>query len=273
MRWAGSKKWLIPRIRNEVVGSRRYVEPFLGSGSVFLNMDPHVPCLGGDENEELVVTFREVRDRPDQVMQTFNSFANTEDGYLEVRSMDRSPSFFNQEGSVRAARLLFLNQTCFNGLYRVNGRGEFNVPYGRRNINVAEFEKRLMSVSGKLKITRDLVQSENILREDFRKLLLRTVEGDFVYLDPPYLSKSGKGGFVGYTAGGFEPGTHQEILQWMAEVSKFGVRALLSNGRLDELEESAKQLGLSVETFKVHRSISASVPSRGLAEELLIANF
>jgi DNA adenine methylase len=273
MRWAGSKKWLVPRLQVEVIGCARYLEPFLGSGSAFLNIEPSIPSIASDENEDLVLTFQLVRDRPELVLEYLKTFKNNQEDYLRVRSMDRETSFSFSEPALRAARLLFLNQTCFNGLYRVNSRGEFNVPYGHRLLNETEFERRLLRVSKLLRVKREMMSAENILRQDFRRTLESASPGDFVYLDPPYFNTKKPGSFIGYTAGGFDSQSHIYILQWMKEASKLGIRALLSNGHASEIVSAAKKLKLSIEIQSVHRSIAASTGSRGKTNEVLIANF
>lgn len=273
MRWAGSKKWLVPRIQLEVIGSKRYLEPFLGSGSAFLNMDPSIPSIASDENEDLVLTFQSVRDHPELVQAHLETFENTREAYLRIRAMDRNHAFSTSDPSLRAARLLFLNQTCFNGLYRVNSRGEFNVPYGKRSFNKNEFNQRIKRISALLQVKRDIISTENILRQDFRRTLENAKSGDFVYLDPPYFSMNKPGSFIGYTAGGFDSLSHTYILNWMHEASRIGIRALLSNGYASEIVSAAEKLRLSVEIQSVHRSIAASKSSRGKTNEVLIANF
>lgn len=273
LRWAGAKKWLIPRIQTDSTGSLRYLEPFLGSATVFLNLDDHLPCMGGDESEELINALKFLRDEPSRVLTHLQAMENTKESFLNIRSLDRKQTYRDLEGSFKAARFIYLNHTCFNGLYRVNSRGEFNVPFGHRTISMSEIEARALAVSKRLKDKLAIAGSENLIRADFRVLLDKALPGDFVYLDPPYSANLSGQMFVGYTAAGFSKNSHYELLDWMGEAKKVGIRAMLSNSSHEILATHARKVGLSVETHKVRRNIAASEALRGNTEELLVTNY
>lgn len=273
LRWAGSKKDLIPKVRTEAAGSIRYVEPFLGSAAVLLNLGEHMTCIGGDENQDLIETFRTVRDAPDEVIRHFHSMENEKQKYLEIRELDRTAKFLELDSSFKAARFIYLNHTCFNGLYRVNLKGEFNVPFGNRKFDASEVEKRIRLTSAKLRDLQEVSGQENLHRGDYRILLEQARNGDFFYLDPPYSELHSSEMFVGYTAAGFASHHHSELIQWMSEVRDMGVRVLMSNSAHPEVLDLAKRLELSVELKAVRRKIAASNSSRGRTEEAIIANY
>lgn len=273
LRWAGAKKNLIPRIQTDSAGCFRYVEPFLGSAAVLLNLGEHMTCIGGDENEELIEALRTVRDYPTEVVEHFSSMKNEKDSYLEIRQLDRSPSFPTLDSTFKAARFIYLNHTCFNGLYRVNMRGEFNVPFGSRRLDSSEVEKRIRNTSDRLRALRALAGRENLLRGDYKVLLDDVRKGDFYYLDPPYSDIRTGDMFVGYTAAGFGMHHHSELLHWMKDVIGLGVRVMMSNSSRPELVELARELGLSVEMQEVRRKIAASNAKRGVTEEAIIVNY
>lgn len=273
LRWAGAKKRLIPRIQSDSAGAFRYVEPFLGSATVFLNLDAHLTCIGGDESEELISSLISLRDEPSKVLEHLRTMENTKESFLRIRNLDREDTYRKLQESFKAARFIFLNHTCFNGLYRVNSRGEFNVPFGNRAIKMPEIEERAFTVSKVLRDKLAVAGSENLIRADFRVLLGKALPGDFVYLDPPYSSNMSGEMFVGYTAAGFSKNDHYELLDWMGAAREVGIRAMLSNSSQPSIEAYAKKLGLSVETQVVRRSIAASDALRGKVEELLVTNY
>jgi len=273
LRWAGAKKWLIPRIQTDSLGCFRYVEPFLGSGIVLLNMDPNLVCIGGDENQDLIEALISIRDEPANVVEHISRMRNHKDEYLSIRQLDRQPNFSSLARDFRAARFVYLNHTCFNGLYRVNSRGEFNVPFGNRNVELSDVVARIHATSARLREKLLIAGSENLIRGDFHRLLDNAKRGDFYYLDPPYSELSTRSSFTGYTAARFSKGNHFSLLDWMAHARESGVRVLLSNSYRESLVSYAKALDLQVEKHVIRRSIAASANKRGNAEEVLIANY
>lgn len=273
LRWAGAKSWLVPRILSDSSTNNRYIEPFLGSGAALLNMHSHMPSFGGDENEELILAMRSVRDESSEVLKHLATFANTRDHYQQIRAQDRKNNFHEMTNSARAARFIYLNHTCFNGLHRVNSRGEFNVPFGNRTLNPEELEARVKSVARTLQAKLEVAGAENLLRTDFMTLLKAVVPGDFVYLDPPYFQGPDSREFVRYTSAGFGAQAHYELLNWMATSASDGIRVLMSNSSTREIIHHSEALGLRTDKVMRHRRMAASTLSRGPVEEVLIANY
>jgi len=176
MRWAGSKRQLVPKL-SEYWGSgySRYVEPFAGSAALFFALKPAVAVLS-DLNAELMITYRSTRSQPELVFALLHSIAEGKTSYLRLRRVDPS----QLTGPERAARFLFLNRFCFNGLYRTNLAGQFNVPYSATRTGKLPDWNRFLPFAQSLK-------SAQLIHADFETVIDKHVkEGDFVYLDPPY---------------------------------------------------------------------------------------
>lgn len=186
LRWAGGKSWLIKHLEY-LIGDLKYNnyhEPFLGGGSVFLAINPKKKSYLSDLNADLIKTYQELRRRPLLVINELKQYKNTEEFYYHLRE-----SYYDDPIKI-AARFIYLNQTSFNGIYRVNLKGKYNVPYGFRKKNFLEAEK-LLSVSERL-------QSTYLMDGDFGNVKNNLSEKDLVFLDPPYTVSHNNNGFIKY---------------------------------------------------------------------------
>lgn len=192
LKWTGGKRWLRPWIFKLAPTSyRRYFEPFLGGGAIFFGLRPQQAILS-DNNEELINCYIAVRDDPESVVDRLKKFRNTEAQYYRVReSRPRSKA-------ARAARLIYLTNLSFNGIYRTNQKGEFNVPYGRRTHLPCYDRTKIYQAS-------EILRRSSLLHADFEKATKNATAGDLVYLDPPYTVAHGNNGFLRY---------NQRILRW-----------------------------------------------------------
>lgn len=183
VRWAGGKTWLTTYIADLVqdLQFEHYHEPFLGGGAVFFSLEHRKKSYLSDANSQLINLYIQVRDNPDKLIELFQRFCNTEEEYYRIRR-----DFTDDSTVENAARLLFLNQTSFNGLYRVNRQGRYNVPYGFRTIQDYDIN-RILNASEKLKHTR-------ITTGDFEVNKYRVKANDLVFLDPPYTVSHNKRG-------------------------------------------------------------------------------
>jgi len=293
LKWAGGKRQLLPELRPFYPrGFSRYIEPFLGSGAVFLDLY-NSGLLNGrrvalsDINADVVGCYLVVRDRPADVVAALRGHeARHRTGgaahFYEVRD-----SMFNPARRVvhaaadpaalytpaLAAMLIYLNRTGFNGLFRVNGRGEFNVPAGRYASPLICDEANLYAWSTALR------RSSVTLRvATFDQALAHAGQDDFVYLDPPYAPVSGTARFTAYTAGGFGP-LQQETLQRMViALASRGASVLLSNSAAPQIKalyarhRGARTAGLRARTVAARRAINSRAASRGSVREYLITN-
>ncbi len=258
LRWAGSKRQLLGcLVKFWPGGEARYLEPFAGSANLFFKLEPQSAVLG-DSNSGLMEVYEVVRDQPRALHTAVGSWANNEQQYYEVRAMD--PGTLCKPD--RAARLVYLNRYCFNGLYRTNGQGHFNVPYGGRKSGSLPSLPELRKASA-------LLSRAVLVTGDFAKTVKRARKGDFVYLDPPF-SVQGRRVFSEYGPESFGPSDLKRVRKALTRLDRLGATFLLSYAACPEGEKLAKGFRqLYVETT---RRIAGSTDSRGTAKELLITN-
>lgn len=258
LRWAGSKRKLLPLLINASPKTFvRYAEPFVGSGVLFLKL-PVQHALLGDLNSDLIDTYRTVRDHPRAV-------------WNRVMNMSREPTFYYELRSAqpatlkpldRAARFVYLNRFCFNGVYRTNKLGQFNVPRGSGKLSVPQFEV-FSNFAKKL-------QHADLSCTDFQGLVDRTESGDFLYLDPPYAlgEKRDRGE---YGAGSFRENDEERLLKSVISASDRGVKVLLSYSPSDSITAGLK--GWHFHSLSVSRSVAGFAGQRRSANEILVSNY
>lgn len=268
LKWAGGKRQLLPEIREHIPETfNSYYEPFLGAGAVFFDLLP-TKAIVNDFNEQLMLTYRVIRDSVDELIRILDihKARNSRDYFYEIRALDRNKHVFDLLPDVdKAARLIYLNKTCFNGLYRVNSRGEFNAPYGRyKNPTICEAEV-LRAVSHYLNS-----HEVQLLCKDFADAVADVSKGDFVYFDPPYFS-SDNTNFTSYQAEGFDASEQERLRDVFAELSDRGVKCLLSNSDTEFIRELYS--GFDIRTVSAIRAINADANGRGRVNEVLVRNW
>jgi DNA adenine methylase len=258
LRWAGSKRKLIHRLSKYWSGAySRYVEPFAGSACLFFELGPSQAVLG-DINKELIETYEQVRGNTSAVLLSLSRLKRGKKHYLQLRAVEPA----TLAAPERAARFIYLNRYCFNGLYRTNRQGTFNVPYGAKR-------------SGSLPSAVTLAQCARLLDRaelvvgDFENLLNQTTRGDFVYLDPPF-SVNTRRVFREYGPSVFGQEDVDRLRRWLTILDKRGVAFLVSYA--DSAE--ARRLGsrYHVRAAAVQRNIAGFTKARARARELLIFN-
>jgi len=276
LKWAGGKRSLVttilPRFPQKF---GTYIEPFLGAGSLFFSLPPEVKKIGNDYNQELISTYESIRDDLPGVLKELRKRSNTKEDYLAVRDWDRKPTFLRRSSAARAARFIFLNKTGYNGLYRVNSKGQYNVPYGApKTVNFIQ-EENLRAVSNFLNAkTQRGANSVLLISGDYRLALAKAKRGDFVYLDPPYDPLSITSAFTSYNENGFGRPDQEELQRQIVQLTKKGVKVLLSNSDTEFIRDLyADSSTFEIETINVRRAISAQKSSRGVITEVLINNF
>ncbi len=261
LKWAGGKRMLLSQMSEHLPKSfGAYVEPFLGGGALFFHLAPKRAIIA-DLNEELINTYRAVRDRPAQVISALKQHVYDKDYYYKVRAE-------NPEGLPlvqQAARMIYLNRVGFNGLYRVNSRGEFNVPFGRYTNPKIVNEKNIYACSDALKG----VILENLPFQQFPWEFLQ--RGDFVYFDPPYVPLTKTSNFTDYTKAGFGPKEQEELAEIYRKLDAAHVNVMLSNSGSDCVKELFKGFKI-VECF-APRFINSKAAKRGAVREYLVINY
>ena len=258
VKWAGGKRRMVPVLAPFVPKTfGTYYEPFVGGGAMFYGLRPERAVLG-DTNPELINAYTVVRDDVDELVAELRTHHHDEAHFYEVRALDPT-----KLGPVeRAARFIFLNKTCFNGLYRVNRAGRFNVPFGKYTAPLICDEPNLHACSTMLK-------EVAIHRQPFERVLDRAVAADFVYFDPPYLPLSATSSFTGYTQDGFGLADHRRLRDVAAMLKARGVHVVISNSAAPAIRELSA-VGFEVSDVQGARSINSKGDGRGKVAELII---
>lgn len=271
LKWAGGKAKLAPRILDGAPAAfDRYFEPFAGAAAVFFALDgrPRVSILN-DANQDLIETFAVLRDDPAGLVGELGGLAA---GYLAGDPEQRRAFYYAVRATSpgaplgRAARFIFLNRTCYNGLFRVNASGGFNVPHGRyRNPRILD-EALLAGASRAL-------QGAELRCEDFATVCADARPGDFVYLDPPYHPLSATASFTGYTRADFGRADQGRLRDVFEEMTRRGVAAALSNSDHEFTRQLYGGLGYGIEVVAMSRAINSRGSARAPVPELLIDNY
>ncbi len=258
LKWAGGKSQLLDQLWEfRPATFARYHEPFLGGGAFFFRLRPERALLS-DVNEELINCYETVRDKPKQLLTALAKHRYDEEHFYEVRDS-------NPRGRVlRAARTIFLNKTAFNGLYRVNSRGKFNVPFGRYKDPQFRDPETIHSCSTALR-------GVDLSVCDFEKSLARAKAGDFVYLDPPYVPVSNTADFTSYSAGGFGWDEQERLARAVVALDRRGVKFMLSNSDVPALRSLYK--GFRIERVLATRRINSRGDRRGNTPEIVVLNY
>lgn len=259
LKWVGGKTSLLPELLRHVPQRlRRYHEPFVGGGALFFAVAPRRAVLS-DSNAELVHCYQQVRDDVYRVLHALSRHVYEKAHYQNVRALDP----LRLAPAARAARFIYLNKTCFNGLWRVNRAGRFNVPIGRYT------NPRFHDPSGLIAAS-EALRTVEILHAPFEEALGKAAPGDFVYLDPPYDPLSATSSFAGYTADGFGWDDQKRLAHACIALNRRGVRFLLSNSATDRVRELYR--GFEQRLVRAPRFINSKPASRGRVDELLVFN-
>lgn len=270
IKWVGGKRQLlrdiIPLIPEDYA---RYIEPFAGGGAVFFNLSEQIQQAGipawlNDINPELVNAYLMVRDQPDALLADLRTHIYDKDYFLRLRSLDRTEQGLAALSTIeRASRFIYLNRTAFNGLYRVNAKGQFNVPFGRYTNPLIADAETIYACSAAL-------QNIQITCASFDNLLVQAGEGDFIYLDPPYIPLSQTAYFTSYSHDGFGPDDQAKLASLLGNLDKRGGRFIASNAFVPELTEL--YAGFTIMEVKATRAINADKKGRNAVSEALITN-
>ncbi|MCM3398210.1 DNA adenine methylase [Oceanobacillus profundus] len=270
LKWAGGKRQLLPEIRKyRPQNFNTYYEPFVGAGAVLFDLQPKNSIIN-DVNSELVNTYKVLKSKQglEELLQLLQHHKenNSKEYFYQVRDEDRDESYKNKSEIEKAARLIYLNKTCFNGLFRVNSQGQFNVPFGNYKNPQIVNEIVLRAVHNYLNSA-----EVEILNQDFQEVLSTAEKGDFIYLDPPYDPVSSTSSFTGYSLDGFNREDQIRLRDTFVELDKRGCKVLLSNsatGFIKEIYGSYK-----IEIVSAKRNINSVASKRGKIDEVLVMNY
>jgi len=271
VKWAGGKRQLIPILNQNLPDSfGTYYEPFLGGGALLFHIlwkKNNQKCSVSDLNSDLVLAYTVIRDRPDSLI---ISLKNHEKNYqTDSNSYYYSVRESNPRSAIeKTSRLIFLNRTCFNGLYRVNSKGKFNVPLGKyTNPNIVN-EENIRSVSHILQSNRTSIKCQ-----DFEAVLHDAKKGDLVYFDPPYQPVSTTANFTSYTNKDFTYDDLRRLAELCLRLDSKGCKVLLSNSDSKEVRDIFSEKPWKVTKIEANRSINSNSKKRTGHFELLIRNY
>ena len=269
VKWAGGKRQILDKLIKYVPEDfNTYYEPIVGGGALFFELSPKNAVIN-DSNEELINVFRCIKDE-EKLTKMCNELnhheANhSEEYYYKIRNIDRDKNKFNRLSDYkRAARTIYLNKACFNGLYRVNSKGEFNVPFGKK-LKVNTYEGQNIGIIHAYLNFNNI----KILSIDFEEAVKDAKEGDFIYFDPPYDSDTST--FNSYTEDGFSKDEQIRLSNVFKNLSDRGCYVMLSNHNTVLINELYKDFYIHKITAK--RNINSNGKKRGKVEEVIITNY
>jgi DNA adenine methylase len=274
VKWAGGKGQLLPELSRRLpISFRRYHEPFLGGAALFFNLYntdrlQHGAVLS-DYNSELVLCYEIVRDHVEELISALKQherYRLDRAYFMDVRGWDRQPDFAQRSPVQRAARTIFLNRTCYNGLYRLNNKGQFNAPFGY-------YKNPLICDPENMRAASAALQSVDLRVGDFGDLAERVEPGDLVYFDPPYVPVSATASFTHYTGQAFGPADQRRLAQLFDSLMERGVYVMLSNSYTPLSRELYAAHAVSTSVVYASRKINCDGRKRGQVEELIVCGY
>ena len=267
LKWVGGKRQLLetfqPLLPNKIT---TYCEPFVGGGALLFHLQPNTAYIN-DINPELILVYTVIKENVEALITELETFENTAEYFYAVRDWDRDKTRYDALTDVqKAARVLYLNKTCFNGLYRVNNAGEFNSPFGNyRNPNIVNAPV-LRAVSAYFN-SADI----HMTTMDYAEVLKSVPKGAFVYLDPPYDPVSETASFTGYSKGGFSRADQIRLRECCDDLTARGVKFMLSNSATDFILEQYAAYNITIVQAK--RAVNSVASKRGDVDEVVVRNY
>ena len=267
LKWVGGKRQLVPSLLPLMPKSfDLYCEPFLGGGALLFSIQPN-KAIVNDINPELISLYKVVKEDVSSLIKELLTYKNDEEFFYKIRNIDRDLKKFNKLSLVKkAARTYYLNKSCFNGLYRVNRKGQFNSPYGHYKSAFVPDIKALNSLSEYLNAS-DI----SIFNGSYLNLLDKLDSKSFVYLDPPYDPVSVSSSFTNYSKLGFSREDQVSLRDFCKELDKRNINFMLSNSATEFIKELYKDFDVSI--VKARRFINSKGNGRGFIEEVVIRNY
>lgn len=268
VKWVGGKKQLLEKLRSCMPKDyNRYYEPFIGGGALLFNIQPKDAVIN-DTNSQLINVYNQLKINIEDVIKTVNTLDGKicdEDYYLEIRDRYNSKINSKELDAECASLMIWLNKHCFNGLYRVNSKGLFNVPYNNKVDGVSIDECNLRNISNYLNLN-----NIDIREGDFEDACNDVKKGDFVYFDSPYVPESKTANFTDYTKDGFTLNDHKRLASLFCSLNKIGAFVVLSNNDVQLVHEMYEQYNII--PVDVRRSVNSDASKRK-GKEVIIKNF
>lgn len=267
LKWVGGKRQLLDTLEPLLPSKiSSYCEPFVGGGALLFSIQPRIAYIN-DINSDLINVYTVIRDNVDELIAYLMTFKNESEYFYSVRDWDRNKeSYIKLSNIEKAARIIYLNKTCYNGLFRVNNAGEFNTPFGNyKNPNIVNAPV-LRAVSSYLNTAQIIMTSE-----DYKKILKDITKHTFVYMDPPYDPVSDTSNFTGYSKGGFSRDEQVRLKECCDMLNSKGIKFMLSNSATPFIKSLYKDYNINI--ILARRSINSIASKRGDIEEVVIRNY
>jgi len=267
VKWVGGKRQLLQDIEQHIPKVfSKYCEPFVGGGAVLFHIQPKNAIIN-DFNKELVNLYQIIKNNPNELIEDLKKHRNEKEYFYEIRELDRNENIYYSLSNIeKASRIIFLNKTCYNGLFRVNRAGEFNTPFGRyKNPNIIN-DITIKAVSNYLNKSNIIIENK-----DYEQIISNLKKGSFVYIDPPYDPVSDSSSFTGYTKSGFDKCEQERLKANCDKLNSKGIKFLLSNSSTNFITSLYKNYNISL--VKAKRMINSKSSNRGEITEVLIKNY
>ena len=264
LKWAGGKRQLISQMDHYFPKEfNKYIESFVGGGAIFFYLLPKKSILI-DINDDLINTYKIIRNNISELIELLRKHKNEREYYYNIRHADRNSNTFNDWPDIqKASRTIYMNRCCYNGLYRVNSKGHFNVPFGK-------YKNPKFCDEINLKAVHYALQNTCLVNGSFEKCLDYAEKGDFVYLDPPYVPISESANFTSYTKENFGKNDQIKLFEVFKILDERGCKVMLSNSYSEFTLDLYKDYRIN--TLRAKRSINSDPNNRGEIKELLITN-
>ena len=267
LKWAGGKRQILDELISLLPEKfAPYCEPFVGGGALLFKLQPEAAYVN-DINVELIRLYGVIKKDVEALIKALAQFANDAESFYSVRKWDRDSEKFSSRSDIeKAARTLYLNKTCYNGLYRVNSRGIFNAPFGRyRNPDI-------VNASALRAVSRYFNSSDvKLTSKDYAEVLKELPEDAFVYLDPPYYPLSQTSSFTGYAKGGFSKDEQMRLKECCDDLNSRGLKFMLSNSAADFIKELYGAYNIHI--VQARRAINSNSSKRGGVDEVVVTNY
>jgi DNA adenine methylase len=264
LKWAGGKSQLLPDLVKRIPKDyAKYFEPFAGGAALFFHLQPRTAYLV-DVNEDLINTYRVIKEQVDELICDLKQHVYDEDYYYQIRNIDRTEAYQAWTDVQKASRLIYLNKTCYNGLYRVNAKGQFNTPFGSYSNPTILNEVNLRACSHALRNTK-------LITDSFLAIARRISAKDFVYFDPPYAPLSATANFTGYSQDRFDASMQVELRDFCDRLDRRGIRFMLSNSSAPLILDLYRSY--NVEFVYASRAINSKGKHRGKIPEVIVTNY
>lgn len=264
LKWAGGKTQLLDQLLARVPQEiNRYFEPFFGGGALYFALQPEKAALA-DVNPELINVYYRVQNQVEELITTLSVCTHDEKEFYRLRALDREANFFDIDPVTRAARFIYLNKTCYNGLYRVNAKGQFNVPFGR-------YANPTICDPKNLRACGQVLKKALLTCQDFETLVLSARSGDFVYFDPPYAPISESASFTRYAKKDFNLIDQERLAATCRQLNSRGVHFMLSNSNAPVILDLYREF--AIDFVSAARSINSKGTKRGQVQEVLVTNY